>query len=100
MLAEHAHAHADSHAPEWRLLVAPAAGTFRAPAGPGAAGPGAAGPGSAVAAGTGLGEVEFRGGRHAMATGFPAMIIEWLVEDGDPVSAGQPLVRLQPDSQG
>jgi [acyl-carrier-protein] S-malonyltransferase len=27
---------------------------------------------------------------------FPATIIEWLVEDGDPVSPGQPLVRLQP----
>jgi [acyl-carrier-protein] S-malonyltransferase len=27
---------------------------------------------------------------------FPATVLEWLVEDGDPVSAGQPLVRLQP----
>ena len=26
----------------------------------------------------------------------PATIIEWLVEDGDPVSPGQPLVRLEP----
>ncbi|MGH3273610.1 MAG: hypothetical protein ACRDNZ_04695 [Streptosporangiaceae bacterium] len=26
-------------------------------------------------------------------------MIEWLVEDGDPVSAGQPLLRLQPDGQ-
>ena len=25
-----------------------------------------------------------------------ATVIEWLVEDGDPVSAGQPLVRLHP----
>ena len=24
-------------------------------------------------------------------------IIEWLVEDGDPVNVGQPLVRLQPE---
>ena len=37
-----------------------------------------------------------RGGSHLVAPGFPATIIEWLVEDGDPVSAGQPLVRLQP----
>jgi [acyl-carrier-protein] S-malonyltransferase len=28
---------------------------------------------------------------------FPATVLEWLVEDGDPVSAGQPLVRLQPE---
>jgi [acyl-carrier-protein] S-malonyltransferase len=95
MLAEHADAHADSDAPEWRLLVAPAAGTFRAPAGPDAAGPG-----SAVPAGHGLGEVEFRGGRHALSPSFPATVIEWLVEDGDPVSAGQPVVRLQPDGRG
>jgi [acyl-carrier-protein] S-malonyltransferase len=37
-----------------------------------------------------------RGGSHAVAPDFPATVIEWLVEDGDPVSAGQPLVRLQP----
>ena len=24
-------------------------------------------------------------------------VIEWLVEDGDPVSPGQPLVRLHPE---
>jgi [acyl-carrier-protein] S-malonyltransferase len=38
-----------------------------------------------------------RGGSHPVTPSFPATIIEWLVEDGDPVSAGQPLVRLQPD---
>ena len=30
LLAEH-DLHSDSHAPEWRLLVAPLAGTFRSP---------------------------------------------------------------------
>ncbi|MGB6456673.1 MAG: biotin/lipoyl-binding protein [Streptosporangiaceae bacterium] len=37
-----------------------------------------------------------RGGDQAVATPFPATVMEWLVEDGDPVSAGQPLVRLLP----
>jgi [acyl-carrier-protein] S-malonyltransferase len=92
MLAEHADAHADSHAPEWRLLVAPVAGTFRAPADSAAVAAG-----SAVSAGAVLGEVEMRGGARAISPGFPATIIEWLAEDGDPVGAGQPLVRLQPD---
>jgi [acyl-carrier-protein] S-malonyltransferase len=92
MLAEHADAQADFHAPEWRLLVAPLAGTFRAHAVPAIVG-------SAVPGGTELGRVETRGDSHAVTPSFPATIIEWLVEDGDPVSAGQPLVRLQPDGR-
>jgi [acyl-carrier-protein] S-malonyltransferase len=91
MLAEHANAPDASQAPEWRLLVAPAAGTFRAPAGGAQAG------GTAVAAGAALGQVEARGGGHPLAPTFAGTIIEWLVEDGDPVGAGQPLLRLLPD---
>jgi len=83
--------HSDAHAPDWRLLVAPLAGTFRAPA-PGPA----AGPGATVNSGAELGHVETRGGSHTVSPSFGATILEWLVEDGDPVSAGQPLVRLQP----
>ncbi len=37
-----------------------------------------------------------RGDSHLVTASFPATIIEWLVEDGDPVSPGQPLVRLEP----
>jgi [acyl-carrier-protein] S-malonyltransferase len=85
--------HPDSHAPDWRLIVAPLAGTFRA--GPLSGVP--AGPGAAVSIGADLGCVEMRGGNHTISPAFPATIIEWLVEDGDPVSAGQPLVRLQPE---
>jgi [acyl-carrier-protein] S-malonyltransferase len=80
--------HTGSHAPEWRLLVAPLAGTFHGTP---------AGPGTTVGTGAELGHVEIRGGNHTISPAFPATIIEWLVEDGDPVSAGQPLVRLQPD---
>ncbi len=92
LLAEHADSHADSHAPDWRLLVAPLAGVFRAPVGH----PDSAAPGTAVGQGADLGSVEMRGGSHAVAPDFAATVIEWLVEDGDPVNAGQPLVRLQP----
>jgi len=88
LIAEHGQADADSHAPEWRLLVAPLAGVFRASS--------AGTPGVAVTSGAELGHVEMRGGNHLVTPSFPATIIEWLVEDGDPVSAGQPLVRLQP----
>ena len=92
LLAEHADSHDDTHAPEWRLLVAPLAGTFRAPDGH----PQVAGPGTTVGVGTDLGVVEMRGGSHVVTASFPATVLEWLVEDGDPVNAGQPLVRLQP----
>ena len=43
------------------------------------------------------GHVETRGDSHTVSPSFGATILEWLVEDGDPVSAGQPLVRLQPE---
>jgi [acyl-carrier-protein] S-malonyltransferase len=49
-----------------------------------------------VVSGAELGRVEMRGDSHVVTAGFPATIIEWLVEDGDPVSPGQPLVRLDP----
>jgi [acyl-carrier-protein] S-malonyltransferase len=81
----------DGQTPEWRLLVAPLAGTFRA----GASG---AAPtvGAALSPGAEIGHVEQRGGRHLITPPFAATVLEWLVEDGDPVSTGQPLVRLQP----
>ena len=92
MLAAVHDAGQDSHTPDWRLIVAPLAGTFRA----GLNGS-PAGPGTTVSSGSDLGRVEMRGSNHTISPPFPATIIEWLVEDGDPVSAGQPLVRLQPE---
>jgi [acyl-carrier-protein] S-malonyltransferase len=88
--SEHAgHAGPEGHLPEWRLIVAPASGTFRAARG-----------GAATAAPTAeLGAVVARGGERAVTAPWAlglAEIIEWLVEDGDPVSEGQPLVRVQP----
>jgi [acyl-carrier-protein] S-malonyltransferase len=85
----------DGHTPEWRLLVAPLAGTFRS-------GSSGAAPtvGAALSPGTDIGHVDQRGGRHLITPPFAATVLEWLVEDGDPVSAGQPLVRLQPHPAG
>jgi [acyl-carrier-protein] S-malonyltransferase len=94
LIAEHGtlDPHQDGHVPEWRLLVAPHAGTFRS----GSTDPAAAAPGTTINSGAEVGHVEQRGGRHVITPQFPATILEWLVEDGDPVSVGQPLVRLQP----
>ena len=87
--------HGHGHLPDWRLIVAPTSGTFRAPAGR----DDAAATGAMVALTTHLGTVEARDGGHTVSAPWPdwsAEIVEWLVEDGDPVSQGQPLVRVQP----
>jgi [acyl-carrier-protein] S-malonyltransferase len=81
----------DGHLPEWRLLVSPHNGTFRA------GHPQVPTPGVAITSGSALGHVEVRADQHAIAPSYGGTIIEWLVEDGDPVNAGQPLVRLQPE---
>jgi [acyl-carrier-protein] S-malonyltransferase len=84
-------AHGHGHLPEWRLIVAPVPGTFRSP------------PGNADGATAELGTVVTRGAERALAAPWtlrPAEIIEWLVEDGDPVSEGQPLVRVQQSREG
>jgi [acyl-carrier-protein] S-malonyltransferase len=52
--------------------------------------------GSYVTAGARLGLIESRGDHRAITPPCPGALIEWLVEDGDPVSAGQPIARLQP----
>jgi [acyl-carrier-protein] S-malonyltransferase len=80
------------HLPEWRLIVASTSGTFRTPAGR----MDSTATGALVALTTDLGTVVARGGERPVAAPWPAEIIEWLVEDGDPVSEGQPLVRMLP----
>jgi [acyl-carrier-protein] S-malonyltransferase len=88
-LAEPVHG---GHQPEWRLIVAPTSGTFRSPDGRADdAATGAVGGFTAD-----LGTVVARGGQRPVTVPWPAEIIEWLVEDGDPVSEGQPLVRIEP----
>ncbi|MPZ59784.1 MAG: acyltransferase domain-containing protein [Propionibacteriales bacterium] len=78
-------------APTWRLLVSPAKGTFHATGGHE--------PGSMLRPGTAVGAV------HSLRDSLPVVaphggsIVEWLVEDGDLVSPGQPIVRLHPEAQ-
>ena len=98
LIAEHLvepDAHGHGHLPEWRLIVSPTSGTFRSPE---------ARAGGATAALTAdLGTVVARGAERTVAAPWtlePAEIIEWLVEDGDPVSEGQPLVRIQLPREG
>ena len=102
LIAEHAtasgHATAlyqqtEAHPAEWRIVVAPASGTFRSAEKNEQS---AARSGTTVSAGTELGQIEARGGARPVTSAWPAVLVEWLAEDGDPVSEGQPLARLEP----
>jgi len=92
LVAAHA-VNAAAHTPEWRLLVAPLAGTFRAEAGMTAD---HATLNAQVNIGAELGHVDARGSRHPVLAPWAGQVVEWLVEDADPVHPGQPLARLQP----
>jgi biotin carboxyl carrier protein len=49
------------------------------------------------AGGTELGHVEARHDRQPIVAPWCGSVIEWLVQDGDPVGLGQPVARLLPD---
>jgi biotin carboxyl carrier protein len=49
------------------------------------------------AGGTGLGHIEARHDRQPIVAPWRGSVIEWLVQDGDPVGLGQPVARLLPD---
>lgn len=76
-------------APTWLMLVSPAKGTFSRSA--------EAETGSVLAPGTGVGEVANLRGSTTVTAPHGGTIVEWVVEDGDLVSPGQPLVRLYPE---
>jgi [acyl-carrier-protein] S-malonyltransferase len=81
-------AHEMTHeaAPAWRVVVAPSAGTFTASVAEGAEVP----PGAII------GELVNRDKRESVIAANGGVVIEWLLVDGDPVTPGQPLVRLHP----
>ena len=50
-----------------------------------------------LAAGAPIGDVASSRDRVSVTAGHGGQVVEWLVEDGDLVSPGQPLVRLHPE---
>jgi [acyl-carrier-protein] S-malonyltransferase len=80
---------------EWQIAVSPSAGTARLISDETGSGRTPAGA-TMVCAGDVLAHVVARGGEKPVIAPHDAVVVEWLVEDGDPVSEGQPLVRLQP----
>ncbi len=85
---KHATASPLADAPTWRLIVAPGAGTIRV---------GDAVEGASLLAGAVIGTLVARRDETLITARHGGTVVEWLVHDGDPVSPGQPLVRLHPE---
>jgi [acyl-carrier-protein] S-malonyltransferase len=75
--------------PTWRMLVAPAKGTFHQKT--------ELREGDAIAPESAIGSVASSRDETAVRAPYGGTIVEWLVEDGDLVSPGQPLIRLHPE---
>jgi [acyl-carrier-protein] S-malonyltransferase len=87
--AKHGEASMIETTPTWMMVVSPMKGTFHRA--PGAADIGVLAPGATV------GDVAGSRERTEVRAAHGGQVVEWLVEDGDLVSPGQPLVRLHPE---
>ena len=76
--------------PTWRMVVSPAKGTFHIAA--------EAADAEVLSSGAPIGEVASVGDRIGVNATHAGQVVEWLVEDGDRVSPGQPLLRLHPEA--
>ncbi|PWI44498.1 biotin attachment protein [Streptomyces sp. ICBB 8177] len=79
------------HAPTWRLAVAPFKGTVSMEP--------SVKPGEVLAPGATVAHVGNNRERQAVVAEHGGTVVEWLVEDGDPVAPGQPLLRLHPAAE-
>ncbi len=86
MIREHAPLEESSDSPSWRLVVAPIKGTITL----------AADPDDTIGVGQVVASVATRRDTHEVRAPYSGRVIEWLVEPGDPVNPGQPLLRLHP----
>ncbi len=86
---KHGDASEISSNPTWRMLVAPAKGTFHQTAD--------LHEGDAIAPESAIGSVASSRDETTVRAPYGGTIVEWLVQDGDLVSPGQPLIRLHPE---
>lgn len=88
LLARHRTTSPLATSPTWRLVVSPIKGTFsRADR---------VAEGDTLDPGTAIGAVANLRDRVEIPAPHGGVVVEWLVEDADPVSPGQPLIRLHP----
>jgi [acyl-carrier-protein] S-malonyltransferase len=85
MIREHGEPGQLADTPTWRTIIAPAKGIVRFSVSE---------PGSHVPAGSVVAAVNTRDDRFEVTAPDGGQVMEWLVQDGDPVSPGQPLLRL------
>jgi [acyl-carrier-protein] S-malonyltransferase len=87
LIKEHGQASPLAANPTWRLVVAPAKGTVHYEG---------IEAGISVDAGSEVAKVVTLRDTYPVVAPHGGQVIEWLVEDGDPVAPGQPLLRLHP----
>jgi len=87
LVARHGQSSGLSQNPTWRLVVAPVKGVVQFTA---------LDAGAAVSDGETVATVATLRDTFDVVAPHGGRIVEWLVEDGDPVSPGQPIVRLHP----
>jgi [acyl-carrier-protein] S-malonyltransferase len=87
--AKHGEASMIDTTPTWLMVVSPMKGTFHRSAEAAAA--------DMLAPGAAVGDVASSRERTEVRAAHGGQVVEWLVEDGDLVSPGQPLVRLHPE---
>lgn len=88
LAARHGSAAPQDGSPSWRMLVAPSKGTIRVVDLP---------EGTMIEPGTAVGTLVTSRDEQPVVAPHGGIVVEWLVEDGDPVSPGQPLIRLHPE---
>jgi [acyl-carrier-protein] S-malonyltransferase len=86
--AKHGEASILDTTPTWLMVVAPMKGTFHRSE--------EAGDATVLEPGAPLGDIASLRDRTEVRAPHGGQVVEWLVEDGDLVSPGQPLIRLHP----
>jgi [acyl-carrier-protein] S-malonyltransferase len=86
---EHGSASMLDSSPTWRMLVSPAKGTFVKAEGYAV--------GESLCADCSIGSVKSLREETVVTAPYGGTVVEWLVEDGDLVGPGQPLIRLHPE---
>lgn len=90
-IERHASASPIGSQPTWRLLIAPVKGTFSQKL--------VAEVGDSLPVNAVVGTIDTLRDSTPVTAPHGGVVVEWLVHDGDPVSPGQPLVRLHPEPQ-